>query len=82
MRGTSTAATPAGNGLSRIAGVLRRFGPAAVVLTFIALAGAALTGGFTALDDGLRDLRFAAAPRSPTGSIVVADIDSPSLKAI
>ena len=41
--------------------------------------GAGLLGLFRPLDDSLRDLRFAAEMRAPTGNIVFADIDARSV---
>ena len=34
------------------------------------------------LDNGLRDLRFTASTRAPTGSVVFVDIDTASLKSV
>ncbi len=44
--------------------------------------GAGLFGLFRPLDDALRDLRFGAETREPTGSIVFIDIDSRSLGTV
>ena len=44
-------------------------------LSAVAL-GLFLGGGLTPIDNGLRDLRFAAQPRSASGDIVFVDIDS------
>ena len=43
---------------------------------------AGLLGLFRPLDDGLRDLRFAAETRTPTGGIVFVAIDGRSLDAV
>ena len=82
MSGKGIAASPAATGLVRLAAIIGRFGTALVVLAFLAIASTAYTGGVATLDNGLRDLRFAAAPRLPTGNIVFVDIDSPSLKGV
>lgn len=39
-------------------------------------------GSFRPIDDALRDLRFTASPRDPTGSIVYVDIDARSLDTV
>jgi diguanylate cyclase (GGDEF)-like protein len=44
--------------------------------------GAGLLGLFRPIDDSLRDLRFAAESRAPTGSIVFVEIDARSLNTI
>ena len=55
----------------------------AITLLILSLVlGAGLVGLFRPLDDALRDLRFGAETRGPTGTIVFIDIDSRSLGTV
>lgn len=60
--------------------MLRRLVAAALILA-VAMA-AHLTGLLRPVDDGLMAMRMRAAPRQPTGRIVVVDIDAKSIDAI
>ena len=55
---------------------------AITLLIWSLVLGAGLLGLFRPLDDALRDLRFAAETRTPTGSIVFIDVDSRSLATV
>lgn len=57
-----------------------RFAVTLVIWSVVLVAG--LLGIFRPLDDSLRDLRFAADTRAPTGNVVFVDIDARSLDAI
>ena len=55
---------------------------AITLLIWSLVLGAGLLGLFRPLDDALRDLRFGAEGRPPTGNIVFIDIDSRSLDTV
>ena len=55
---------------------------AITLLIWSLVLGAGLVGLFRPLDDALRDLRFGAETREPTGTIVFIDIDSRSLGTV
>ena len=55
---------------------------ALLLIAFALLALADFFGAFGVVDAGLRDLRFASQTRGVSGSIAIADIDTPSLTAI
>lgn len=57
-----------------------RIGITLIIWSLVLAAG--LLGLFRPIDDALRDLRFSAAQRQPSGSIVFVDIDSRSLVSV
>ena len=63
-------------------GLSRAIGGSVVGVIYAAIAATMLAGGFAPLDDALRDLRFGAAPRGVTGSVVFVDIDARSLASV
>src|SRR5689334_5587546 len=65
-----------GDTLSRALGHLLVAGAYAAILLLTA------SGGLRPLDNGLRDMRFAATPRVASGSVVFVDIDSQSLSSV
>jgi diguanylate cyclase (GGDEF)-like protein len=60
--------------------MLARLGTLAVIA--LVVLGAALGGALVPIDNGLRDIRFGAAPHAVSGNVVFVDIDSRSLQAI
>ncbi|HEY9010735.1 MAG TPA: CHASE2 domain-containing protein, partial [Devosia sp.] len=57
-----------------------RFAITLLIWGLVFIAG--LVGAFRPIDDALRDLRFAAETRTPSGKVVFVDIDSRSLNGI
>jgi diguanylate cyclase (GGDEF)-like protein len=62
--------------------LVRLAGQVLVAAAYAAVLLVASTGGLRPLDNGLRDLRFAAMPRLATDSVVFVDIDSKSLSSV
>ena len=61
---------------------MRIFGHLAVVLAYGLIIALFLLGALTPIDNGIRDLRFAAQPRAASGDFVFVDIDSKSLDSV
>jgi len=61
---------------------IRLLGHALIGLAYAAILAVSFAGGMRPLDNALRDLRFGAAPRAASGSVVFVDIDSRSLNQV
>jgi diguanylate cyclase (GGDEF)-like protein len=62
--------------------LMRSLGHLLVAAAYAGLLLLTWAGLLRPLDNGLRDLRFAATPRTATGSVVFVDIDSQSLSSV